>query len=583
MRNRLSVNLALTIVLALFVTLFVAAGAAAIALLRENRAWVEELGRDNIERASDLGNVSSAVFQARAALVDAKTYMEGGRIPERDQMLAVVDKFLGDARKSVEQLQSQPYAHAEGKPLYDAAMQAYTRLVDDCLAPMRKAIQGFNGVEVNRLNDQVLPAAAEAYVKAEGAFQRYTRAQGAAAIAEVAHMQDTAVYSAAGLALFVLLLAIGIRVMLHRALLQPLRDAGGHFDRIADGDLTRPIDAGGDNEIGVLFSAMSRMQAGLSGAVGTVRAAVDDIHADMRALAAGGIQLSERTAEQAGMLQETAAGMSTLADTVNATSENAEQASTQAHRVATLAEQGAQAVERVVARMHDIAESARHIADIVGVVDGIAFQTNLLALNAAVEAARAGESGRGFAVVAGEVRTLAQRSANAAREIKSLIAGSATHVEAGVREVGEAGQTIGAMRDAVAQVTALVHEISHAAAEQAAGIGAMHEAMSGLDRNTQENAALAEETAAAVAALEGRAQRLSEAVSVFRLGAAGPTGQGALVASMRADDERVRAAPGSGGADRQIGLDDQRNVSVLDLVLDAGRRRGNVLRADAHA
>ncbi|WP_076879701.1 methyl-accepting chemotaxis protein [Bordetella sp. H567] len=573
MRNKLSVNVALTIVLALFVALFVVAGAATIALLRENRAWIEELGRDNIERASDLGNVSSAVFQARAALVDAKTYMEGGRIAERDQLLAVVDKFLGDARKGVERLRSQPYGNADGKPLYDAAMKAYARLVDDCLAPMRKAIQGFNGVEVNRLSDQVLPAAAEAYVKAENAFQRYTRAQGAAAIAEVAHMQDAAVYGAAGLAAFVLLLAIGIRVVLHRSLLEPLRQAGGHFDRIADGDLTQPIDAGAENEIGVLFSAMSRMQAGLSGAVGSVRTAVEDIHADMRSLAAGGIQLSERTAEQAGMLQETAAGMSTLAQTVNATSENAEQANAQAQRVEALAEQGAHAVDRVVARMRDIADSARHIGDIVGVVDGIAFQTNLLALNAAVEAARAGEAGRGFAVVAGEVRTLAQRSANAAREIKALIADSSTHVEAGVREVGSAGDTIGAMREAVARVTALVHEISHAAAEQAAGIGAMHEAMSGLDRNTQENAALAEETAAAVAALEGRAQRLSEAVAVFRLG--------------RVDDRLPQPAPrhaaASEGAGRQVGFEDERNVSVLDLMLDAGGRRGNVLGADAHA
>ncbi|WP_427183283.1 methyl-accepting chemotaxis protein [Bordetella bronchialis] len=569
MRNKLSVNLALTIVLALFVALFAGAGAAAIALLRENRAWVEELGRDNIERASELGNVSSAVFQARAALVDAKTYMEGGRIPERDRMLGVADKFLGDARKGIEQLQSLPYANTDGKPLYDAAMQAYAGLVDGCLLPMRKAIQGFNGVEVNRLNDEVLPASAEAYVKAEGQFQRYTRAQGAAAIAEVAHMQDAAVTAAIALGAFVLLLAIGIRAVLHRSLLQPLRQAGGHFDRIADGDLTRPIAAGGHNEIGVLFSAMSRMQDGLSAAVGTVRAAVDEIHADMRALAAGGVQLSERTAEQAGMLQETAAGMSTLAGTVNTTSGNAEQASTQAHRVEALAEQGAQAVDRVVARMRDIAGSARHIGDIVGVVDGIAFQTNLLALNAAVEAARAGESGRGFAVVAGEVRTLAQRSASAAREIKALIAESANHVEAGVREVGEAGQTIGAMRVAVAKVTELVREISQAAAQQAAGIGAMHEAMAGLDRNTQENAALAEETAAAVAALEGRAQRLGEAVAVFRLGS-----------------PRDAAAPPRGRvsvAGRQIGFDDERNVSMLDLVLDAGSRRGNVLGADAGA
>jgi methyl-accepting chemotaxis protein len=575
MHNKFSVKQALSIVLALFVVLFCAAGAAAIALLRENRAWVEELGRDNIELASDMGNVSAAVFQARAALVDAKTYMEGGRIPDRDEALGVVDRFLADARAGVSRLQAMPYANEAGKPRYDAVMRAYAALVDGCLVPMREAIHGWNGVEVNRLGDQVLPGAAAAYVKAEGEFQRYTREQGAAAIREVARMQEIAVRSAVALAAFVLLLAIGIRLVLQRALLRPLVEAGHHLDQIADGDLTGALGRTGDNEIGVLFTAMGRMRAGLSTAVGTVRAAVDDIHADMRALAAGGMQLSERTAEQAGMLQETAAGMSTLAQTVHLTSDNAQQASAQAQRAEALAGQGAQAVDRVVARMRDIAESARHIGDIVGVVDGIAFQTNMLALNAAVEAARAGEAGRGFAVVAGEVRTLAQRSANAAREIKTLIADSTAHVQAGVREVGEAGRTIDDARQAVARVTALVHGISEAAAEQALGIGTMHEAMSGLDGNTQENAALAEETAAAVAALEGRAQRLREAVAVFRLGGEDPRHAG--------DDVSLAGQPGSGAVGHHVGFDDKRHVSVLDLVLDPRGGRGNVLGADAHA
>ncbi|ARP86537.1 methyl-accepting chemotaxis protein [Bordetella genomosp. 9] len=574
MRNRFSVSAALSIVLAVFVVLFAGAGAAAIKLLRDNQEWIEQLGRDNIERASELGNVSSAVFQARAALVDAKTYMEGGRIPDRDQMLTVVDRFLADAEKGAARLRAMPYADGAGRPLYDAVMAAYGKLVGDTLIPMRKAIQGWNGVEVNRLSDQVLPAAAAAYVKAEGDFQRYTRAQGSAAIAEVAHMQGVAVYTAIGLAAFVLLLAVGIRMALRRALLDPLRDAGGHFDRIADGDLTRPIDTRGDNEIGVLFSAMSRMQSGLAGAVDAVRTAVDDIHGDMRALAAGGVQLSDRTAEQAGMLQETAAGMSALAQTVQATSDNADEARVQAQCAEALAEEGAQAVDRVVRRMRDISDSARRIGDIVGVVDGIAFQTNLLALNAAVEAARAGAAGRGFAVVAGEVRTLAQRSAAAAREIQALIADSASHVQAGVQEVGSAGQTIGAMRQAVARVATLVEEISHAAAEQAGGIGAMHEAMSGLDRNTQENAALAEETAAAVASLEGRAERLRQAVAVFRLRRDAEAG---------VQGETPATAPSAAVPVRQVGFDGERNVSVLDLVLDAGGRRGNVLGADAHA
>ena len=219
---------------------------------------------------------------------------------------------------------------------------------------------------------------------------------------------------------------------------------------------------------------MRRMQTGLTEAVASVRHGVEEIHTGSGEIAAGGADMSDRTARQAGSLQEAAANMTQLAHTVQLTAGNADQASRQAQSATQLAQRGGQAVDEVVQSMRGIADSARRIGEIVGVVDSIAFQTNILALNAAVEAARAGEQGKGFAVVAGEVRSLAQRSAQAAKEIKGLIDDSAARVEAGVRQVGLAGDTMRDMMVSVDRVTQIVAEISSATAEQAAGIASVN-------------------------------------------------------------------------------------------------------------
>jgi methyl-accepting chemotaxis protein len=571
MRKNIRVTTALSAILALFVVLFALAAAAGISVLREDRTDIEALGRGSIERAGDLADMTSRLFQARAALTDAKTAMEGGLEEARNESLAHAEALLKQAGESLGRLRANPDISAEGAPLFDGVLAAYAAFADKTLAPMHAAIKGWNGIEVNRLVDKALPASGAAYVKQADAYQTYARDQGQAAVASASLTLQRVIAVAAGVLALVLLLAVLIRLAFRRSILRPLNEAGAHFDRIADGDLTGAIAMRGDNEIGVLYSAMRRMQKGLSAAVASVRHGVEEIHTGSGEIAAGGADMSDRTARQAGSLQEASANMMQLAQTVQLTAGNADLASRQALGATQLAQRGGAAVEEVVQSMQGIAESARRIGEIVGVVDSIAFQTNILALNAAVEAARAGEQGKGFAVVAGEVRSLAQRSAQAAKEIKGLIEDSAARVQAGVRQVSVAGDTMRDMVQSVDRVTQIVAEISSATAEQAAGIASVNHAVADIERSTQENAAMVEQTAAAAAALEAQAQGLRRAVAVFQIAqpADGAAGQGSAI-QLRQD------AAG-------VALGHQRQVPVLDLVLDVSGGRRDVLRADALA
>ena len=290
--------------------------------------------------------------------------------------------------------------------------------------------------------------------------------------------------------------------------------------RVADGDLSQPLAVQPGDSASVM-ATLARMQAALNRVVGSVRAGADSVATASAQIAQGNNDLSQRTEEQAGALEETAASMEQIGSTVRGNSDNAQQANQLAQAASDVATRGGQAVDAVVATMREISDSSGRIAEIIGTIDGIAFQTNILALNAAVEAARAGEQGRGFAVVAGEVRTLAQRSAEAAKEIKSLIHQSAERVEQGTRQVDEAGATITEVVTSIRRVTDIVGEISSASREQTSGIAQVSEAVSQMDRATQQNAALVEESAAAAESLKLQAEQLVQAVAVFKLQAQG--------------------------------------------------------------
>jgi len=298
----------------------------------------------------------------------------------------------------------------------------------------------------------------------------------------------------------------------------PLAQAVTVAETVARGDLGQPIRANTLDETGRLMRALHDMQEKLAGAVRIIRAGSETISSASGQIAAGNTDLSSRTEEQAASLEETAASMEELASTVKQNADNARQANQLAASASEIAQRGGAVVSAVVSTMGDISASSRKISEIVSVIDGIAFQTNILALNAAVEAARAGEQGKGFAVVAGEVRSLAQRSAQAAREVKALIEASVGKVAEGAEHAENAGTTMQEVVASVKRVTDIMGEIAAASQEQASGIEQVNRAVSQMDEVTQQNAALVEEAAAAAGSMQDQAHALVKAVGVFRLG-----------------------------------------------------------------
>ena len=315
------------------------------------------------------------------------------------------------------------------------------------------------------------------------------------------------------------LLALGVAALLTlRSILNPLKEVEQSMRRIAEGDLATPVPASRRDELGRMFDALRSMQDHLHEVVGEVRSSTDNITTASTEIADGTQDLSVRTEETASSLQQASSSMEQLTATVRQSADSARQANQLASSSAAVALRGGALVSQVVVTMEEINVASRKIVDIIGVIDGIAFQTNILALNAAVEAARAGEQGRGFAVVASEVRSLAGRSAQAAKEIKILIAASVEKVEGGTKLVGAAGQTMQEIVGSVQRVADIISEITAATAEESSGIGLVNNSINQLDQMTQQNAALVEQSAAAAESLKVQAQQLKQVVAVFKLG-----------------------------------------------------------------
>ena len=343
-------------------------------------------------------------------------------------------------------------------------------------------------------------------------------ADGVAAAELATEKAQQATWLSIGLMVVVCAAAVLAGIAFSRSITRPIAEAVAVAKAVADGDLSVKVNARGKDEVAELLHALASMQSNLSPVVAEVRHNADSVASASAQIAQGNQDLSERTEEQASALQETAASMEQLGTTVRQNAENAGQANRLAQSASTVALRGGDVVGQVVDTMKGINDSSQRIADIIGVIDGIAFQTNILALNAAVEAARAGEQGRGFAVVASEVRSLAVRSAAAAKEIKTLIDASVARVGQGTALVDEAGSTMAEIVSSIQRVTDIMGEISAASSQQSSGGSQVGDAVSQMDQTTQQNAALVEESAAAAASLQGQSRQLVQAVAVFRLG-----------------------------------------------------------------
>ena len=356
-----------------------------------------------------------------------------------------------------------------------------------------------------------------ALIRATNAYADYTRSRQEQLVSEYTAHYESQRNLLIAICLIALGLAVGACVVITRAVTGPLRFAIDVARTVSEGDLRTRITVEGRDETSKLLTALREMNERLTVTVGRVRDSSTSIAGAARQIAAGNMDLSQRTEQQAASLQETASSMEELTSTVKQNADNAQQGSMLAANASSVAQKGSEVVGQVVNTMHDISDSSTKIADITGIIEGIAFQTNILALNAAVEAARAGEQGRGFAVVASEVRSLAQRSSSAAKEIKDLIATSVDKIRDGSALAGEAGKTMTEVTQAVARVTDIMAEIAAASTEQSRGIEQVNLAITQMDNVTQQNAALVEEAAAASRSMEDHGEQLTDAVAFFQV------------------------------------------------------------------
>jgi methyl-accepting chemotaxis protein len=478
-----------------------------VRLLAEDRmVKVEQLGgiKDNV-------NIIARSIRNIALMSDAKVQeTEKKRIDDSITANAALFQKL-EAAADTPEAKAQLKAANDMRGPYNAAIRSTLDLAmggkrDEAAAALLGPVRAVQAPYLSALDKLMDTQSKMARASAEGAQATIMRAS----------------IIMLGLACITALAGLFVAWLVARSITVPIREAVQVAETVAAGDLTSHIDTTRRDETGQLLAALQKMNASLAHMVSLVRQSSESIATGSTQIAIGSQDLSNRTEQQASSLEETAASMEELTSTVTHNAENARQASQLAHAASQVAEQGGVAVNSVISTMDEITASSRKMSDIISVIDGIAFQTNILALNAAVEAARAGEQGRGFAVVASEVRGLAQRSAGAAREIRTLIETSVARIEAGSKQVSSAGATMKDLEQQVRGVTTLIGEISNATREQTSGLSQINAAVAQLDQTTQQNAALVEESSAAADSLKQQAAQLAQTVSVFRLGAGGP-------------------------------------------------------------
>ncbi|TKI04663.1 methyl-accepting chemotaxis protein [Martelella alba] len=453
-------------------------------------------------------------FRTVTRLARAMDYAQSGDNDNAAKIIASAAGALQISKAALAEFKARPHPSLD-PALTKVMTDSWTRLISDGLEPMFAAAQARQADRYRQLFRIVYPPLSVAFGAAADKYKT----------AATSYVYIKQVYSLVKLSQRLLIgaLIVGIIILaftdryLRKFMLKPLERIESQLETLATGHLAEVIVAFGRNNIGQLIPHLQSMQQSLIRTVTAIRDGAASIYQGAGEISDGNSDLSSRTEQQAAALEQTAASMEQLSATVKQNTENVLQANKMALAAADTAKQGGAIVDEVVATMSSITTSSKKIADITGVINGIAFQTNILALNAAVEAARAGEQGRGFAVVAGEVRSLAQRSAQAAKEIEGLIAESVERVNTGSLQASRAGETMHEIVQAVGRVTGLMGEISSASEEQSRGISQIGQAVAEMDGVTQQNAALVQESAAASASLKEQARRLTETVSIFQL------------------------------------------------------------------
>jgi len=471
---------------------------------------IKHINIDQLNLVNEIDNEQSYVRSRIGGMLDD---VLAHRQPDRAELAAVANTLdeMDGLLDKFDALEKDP----EQQKLAQAIARSATGLIK-VIRGQKDAIEKGDLDAFNALNEQIVTPARQ-FHDSLAALARYANAHNTGIVRDFEKTDSVVnrVYIALGLLTLVLLAAVYMG--LRRLVVLPLTGAVKRLDAIARADLSEYIGVKGDNEIGRLFAAMRRMQQSLGKMVGEARGSSNSIYVGATEISRGNTDLSTRTEEQAASLEETATSMEEMTATVRQNADNARQASSLANDASATASHGGEVMEKVTATMRGISDSSKKVAEITGMIDSIAFQTNILALNASVEAARAGEQGRGFAVVAGEVRNLAGRSADAAREIKQLIESSTRQVSEGSALVEQAGNTMREVVTAVKRVTDIMDEISAASQEQSSGIEQINQAVCQMDEVTQQNAALVEQITAAAASLEEQACRLETSVAVFRL------------------------------------------------------------------
>ena len=512
--NNLKISTRLSGAFGLLVALLLIMSATAWVQLRELRAGTEQIADNWLPSVQAVNAFDSGAALLRLIVLDHVRATDQNAKARLDKQIEDERTKLADMRKRYEKLISSP----QEQKLYDEFAGMWTKYVEVNNRALDMSRNSDNASAADIMTNESGPM----FLAMKAQLDKLVKLNAEGSAAAAAASADTYA-TARNIVLLVSVVALGLAIAsaawLIRSITAPLARAVEAADRVAAGDLSGQIVVQSKDETGLLLAALQRMQQSLVNTVALVRQNAEGVASASSQIASGNNDLSARTEQQASALEETAASMEELGSTVRQNADNARTANQLAVNASAVAVQGGDVVAEVVETMKGINASSNKIADIISVIDGIAFQTNILALNAAVEAARAGEQGRGFAVVASEVRNLAGRSAEAAKEIKSLITASVERVEQGTALVDKAGATMTEVVASIRRVTDIMGEISAASSEQSAGVGQVGEAVTQMDQATQQNAALVEEMAAAASALNAQAGELVNAVAVFKLDA----------------------------------------------------------------